>query len=50
MSDCRGCLISAKRAVGSDRHLHHMVEGWVAQMSDVCDGDVRVLAAKGLKG
>lgn len=50
MSDGSRCFISAKRAVGNDRHLKSTVEGWVAQMSTVRGGDVLVIAAEELKG
>jgi hypothetical protein len=33
MSDGSRCFISAKRAVGNDRHLKSTVDGWVAQIS-----------------
>lgn len=50
MSDGSRCFISAKRAVGNDRHLKSTVEGWVAQMTTVRGGDVLVIAAEELKG
>lgn len=50
MSDGRRCFISAKRAVGNDRHLKSTVEGWVAQMGSVRADDVLVIAAEELKG
>lgn len=50
MSDGRRCFISAKRAIGNDRHLKSTVEGWVAQMTTVRGADVLVIAAEELKG
>lgn len=50
MSDGGRCFISAKRAVGNDRHLRSTVEGWVAQMRTIRDGDVLVIASEELKG
>lgn len=50
MSDGCRCFISAKRAVGNDRHLKSTVEGWVAQLSTVRGGDALVIAAEELKG
>jgi len=50
MSDGSRCFISAKRAVGNDRHLESTVEGWVAQMATVRGADVLVIAAEELKG
>src|SRR5690349_12178464 len=50
MSDGSRCFISAKRAIGNDRHLKSTVEGWVAQMTTVHGADVLVVAAEQLKG
>lgn len=50
MSDGSRCFISAKRAIGNDRHLKSTAEGWVAQMTTVQGADVLVIAAEELKG
>jgi hypothetical protein len=50
MSDARRCFVSAKRAVGNDRHLKDTVLGWVGQMAGLGDEDLLVIAAEDLTG
>ena len=50
MSDGRRCFVSAKRAVGNDRHLKDTVMGWVGQMDGIRDDHLLVLAAEDLTG
>jgi len=50
MSHGRRCFVSAKRAVGNNRHLKDTVLGWVGQMDSGSDEDLLVLAAEDLTG
>lgn len=50
MSDGRRCFISAKRAIGHDRHLRSTVSGWVDQLEAADEDDLLVVAAEDLRG